>query len=93
MRVSVKQVVSGFAAHSPARTLDPSHLGENPSGWTISGEVHEDWYEWVNYFEAVHPVFGWVRGDYEDVVEAKSKKAYAHFIAHHAPCEWDYWDI
>ena len=93
MRVSIKHDASVYGAHHSARTLFPSDLGENPSGWTITGDVQEDYFEWVNYFEATHPVFGWVRGDYEDVVEAKSKKAYAHFIENHPPYEWDYWDI
>lgn len=93
MRVSIKQDGSVYGAHHGARTLSPSDLGENPSGWTITGVVCEDYFEWVNYFEATHPTLGWVRGDYEDVVEAKSKKAYAHFIEHHPPYEWDYWDI
>jgi len=93
MRVSVKQVVNVAFAHHGARTLSPGCLGENPSGWTITGEVMEDYVEWVNYFEATHPTLGWVRGDYEGIVEAKSKKAYAHFIEHHPPQEWDYWDI
>lgn len=78
---------------SQAYTLSPSDLGTHSSGWTISGEVHEDYYEWVNDFEASHPIFGWVRGNFETVVEAKSKKAFAHFMANHPPMEWDYWDI
>lgn len=93
MKVAIKQVVSVDFACAPARTLNPAHLGENSSGWTITGEICEDYYTWVNDFEATHPTLGWVRGNYEDVVEAKSKKAYAHFIEHHPPDEWDYWDI
>ncbi len=76
-----------------ARTLSPSYLGENPSGWTITGEVFMDYYVWVNEFEAKHPTLGWVRGDFESLVEAKSKKAFEHFIEHHPFEEWDYWDI
>lgn len=76
-----------------ARTLSPGDLGENPSGWTITGVVHEDYFEWVNYFEAKHPTFGWVRGDFESEIQAKSKKAFAHFLENHPPNEWDYGDI
>jgi hypothetical protein len=78
---------------SQARTLSPHQLGTHPSGWTIVGEVWKDYYEWVNEFEATHPTLGWVRGDFESLVEAKSKKAFEHFIANHEPEEWDYWDI
>lgn len=76
-----------------AYTLSPAVLGENSSGWTIRGEVHEDYYEWVNEFEAVHPDFGRVWGDYEDEVHAKSKKAFEHFYKNHPPDVWDYGDI
>ena len=93
MKVSIQQDISSIPAHHAARTLGPKVIGENPSGWTILGEVRDDHYSWVNYFEASHPTLGWVRGDYEDVVEAKSKKAYDHFTKHHPPSEWDYWDI
>ena len=80
-------------ACAPARTLCPSLLGANGSGWIIDGEVHEDWYEWVNYFEAFHPDYGWVKGDYEDCLEAYSQEGLDHFMANHPPEEWDYWDI
>lgn len=82
-----------YGAMWSARTLSPSDIGANPSGWTIVGEVHEDYYVWVNYFEARHPTFGWVKGDYEDEVKAKSKKALEHFMEHHPANEWDYADI
>lgn len=78
---------------SQARTLPGDALGSHPSGWTITGELQEDYFVWVNEFEAVHPTLGWVRGDFEHLVEAKSKKAFEHFITHHPFEEWDYWDI
>ena len=76
-----------------AYTLDPTELGLQPSGWTITGEVHEDYYEWVNAFEATHPVFGRVWGDYEDVVNADSEEGFNNFYRNHPPTEWDYADI
>ena len=80
--------------HAWAHTLCPSVIGFNKeSGWTVEGEVHEDYYEWVNDFVAKHPVYGYVKGNFETVVTAKSKKAYKHFIEYHPPEEWDYWDI
>lgn len=78
---------------SMARTLRPEDNGTHPSGWTIVGEVHEDYFEWVNEFEASHPDFGRVWGDFEEEVFADSQEAYDHFFAHHPPHEWDYWDI
>lgn len=92
---------------SQARTLGswsvfgPTHKGEvgefsytHPdSGWTITGVITEDYYYWVNDFSARHPVFGWVKGDYETEVRAKSRKALEHFMEWHPAEEWDYYDI
>ena len=99
-----KQFVPEFP--SQARTLDPCEVfgpkhgyevGEfsytHESAWTIKGVICEDYYYWVNYFEASHPTFGKVWGNFEDEVFADSEEAFAHFIEHHAPNEWDYWDI
>ena len=43
-------------------------------GWTICGCISEDYYYWVNGFDASHPVFGRVWGDFEDVVYADSQE-------------------
>ncbi len=83
----------GYEGGHLAFTLNPSDLGLNESGWTIAGEVHEDYYEWVNSFEATHPDFGRVWGDYEDEVHADSEAAFEHFYKNHPPQPWDYWDI
>ena len=76
-----------------ANTLAPEYIGKNKSGWTITGEVHEDYYTWVNEFSAAHPIFGIVSGDFESKVYATSKKAYNDFIKHHPSEQWDYGDI
>lgn len=78
---------------SPALTLDPDHIGSHPDGWTIEGEIHEDYYEWVNEFKASHPTYGLVWGDFESFVFASSEEAYQHFYQNHPPSSWDYWDI
>ena len=77
-----------------ARTLDPGDLGfHEKSGWTIEGEVHEDYYEWVNEFVATHPFYGKIEGDFESEVTAESQGALDHFLQHHHYSEWDYYDI
>lgn len=89
-----------------ARTLDPEYVSEDPSnneniictklnesGWEITGKICEDYYHWVNDFEAKHEKYGWIKGNFEDIVTASSKKAYEHFIKNHPYREWDYWDI
>ena len=77
-----------------ARTLSPGDLGYNEdSGWTIEGEVVEDYYEWVNEFTATHPVYGKIEGNFEIEVEAESQEALDHFLEYHEPQVWDYWDI
>jgi hypothetical protein len=84
--------VEHFDGHM-AYTLCPTCVGENPSGWTIDAEVQEDYFKWVNYFEANHPKYGEMRGNFEKKVVAESKEAYDHFFKHHEPDSWDYWDI
>ena len=77
-----------------ANTLEPDDLGTHqaPDGWTVEGEVHEDWYEWVNDFTATKGKMK-VWGNFEKSVYATSKRAYDDFIKYHEPKEWDYWDI
>jgi len=77
---------------SEARTLCPSFIGNNKSGWNIKGEVHEDYYEWVNYFVANHPIYGVIKGDFEGFILASSQ-ALKHFLEHHHFEVWDYYDI
>jgi hypothetical protein len=76
-----------------ANTLEPKDIGTHLDGWTVKGEIKEDYYEWVNKFAARHHTFGYVWGDFEDVVYADSIEGYQDFIEHHPPHEWDYHDI
>lgn len=64
-----------------------------PSGWTISGRVCEDWYYWVEEFEASHPEHGKVKGDFSAEVWATSQAAFEHFKEHHPYSEFDTQDI
>ena len=77
-----------------ARTLPPSYIGDNASGWRITGAIHEDYYRWVNEFRAYHPSKNWyVEGDFEDSIRASSPEAFSDFLNHHPFEEWDYYDI
>jgi hypothetical protein len=85
---------------APREVFGPNHKGEtgynyytHPDGWTIEGEICEDYYLWVNDFKAHHPIFGFVRGNFESVVEATSEEALEHFLKNHPIEVWDYWDI
>ena len=100
----VKRFGKDFVSDGGALTLPPeavskrsvdsgTHQRTHASGWTIRGEVHEDWLGWVNSFEASHPKFGRVWGDFEETVTADSEEGYAHFYANHPPEAWDYLDI
>ena len=82
-----------FDSIGGALTLSPSCIGENNSEWTIEGEIHEDWYEWVNEFKATHPKYGKVWGDFEEKVYADSEEGFQDFYKHHVPEAWDYGDI
>ena len=92
VKISAEQIIEQFG-YSSACTLNPGYLGDNESGWTIIGEVQEDYFTWVNEFNAPHPELGEVRGDFESEIVASSKRAYNHFVKHHAPDCWDYQDI
>ena len=81
------------AFKTEARTLCPDIVGTNDSGWLVKAKVHEDYFEWVNYFEAFHEEYGIVYGDFEDEVYASNEEAFEHFTRHHEVCIWDYWDI
>jgi hypothetical protein len=76
-----------------ARTLYPGAIGTHENGWTITGEIHEDYYEWVNYFEASHPIHGKVKGCYETYIEADTKMAFEAFEKEFPANIWDYYDI
>ena len=65
----------------------------HPDGWTIIGRVSSDYYEWVNEFEAFHPNYGKVWGDFEIEVFAESEEGFNHFYKNHTPEDWDYQDI
>lgn len=82
-----------FHSAGGALTLRPSDIGEHPSGWVVSGEIKEDYYLWVNKFEATHPTLGRVWGDFEDQVFYTSIEAYDDFRKYFSPEDWDYGDI
>jgi len=92
-------VKRGLAQTLPVSSVSDSNYANgtcsktHKSGWTISGEVQEDYYRWINDFEAHHPDYGYVRGNFEDVVWADSEEGYEHFIKHHPYEEWNYADI
>ena len=75
------------------REYGGTHTRTHPSGWTITGELHEDYFVWVNEFLATHPTFGTIKGDFEHEVTADSEEAFADFWKHHEPKAWDYMDI
>ena len=76
-----------------ARTLRPKDLGHHGDGWTVTGEICEDYYNWVNYFTAIHDKYGKIEGNFEDSISAESVESLAHFLVHHPFDEWDYYDI
>lgn len=90
--------VRGALTLSPSAVTDSgaesgTHTRTNASGWTITGEIHEDYYVWVNDFRATHPKYGRVWGNFESEVHADSEEGFAHFWKHHTPEDWDYGDI
>lgn len=90
-----KKVGVDFFNYSGALTLSSDEIknGLHEDGWLITGVIHEDYYEWVNEFRAVHPVYGKVWGDFESEVYADTEEGYQHFYENHKPNSWDYQDI
>lgn len=99
-----KRFGADFHSAGGALTLEPTEVSElgdvtghhtrtHADGWTISGTVTEDYFYWVNEFEARHPTLGRVWGDFESEVHADSEEAFADFWAKHQPGAWDYDDI
>jgi hypothetical protein len=82
-----------LSAVSKSDQIAGVHSRTHDSGWTITGEVHEDYYVWVNDFEALHPRFGTVKGNFEEEVVADSEEAFTDFWKNHEPEAWDYLDI
>lgn len=70
-----------------------THTRTHEDGWTITGVIHEDYYVWVNYFEASHPVYGFVWGDFESEVFSTGEDTFFDFYGNHHPQAWDYHDI
>lgn len=100
----VKRFGVDFYSPDGALTLEPTevcemgagvghHTRTHPDGWTISGGLHEDYFVWVNDFQASHPTLGRVEGDFERLVFATSEEAFADFYSKHTPTAWDYMDI
>ena len=100
-----KIVLEDFIANDgQAHTLNPGEVcdlggvtGEytkkHKDGWTIKARIVEDWFYWINDFEAVHPRYGRVYGNFENEVFADSLKGFKHFVKYHKPETWDYQDI
>lgn len=93
-----------FKSEGGALTLNPyevtegneesgTHERTHDDGWTIKGEIHEDYYTWVNDFEAVHTKLGKVWGNFENTVYADSEEGFKDFYDKHKPSAWDYGDI
>ena len=90
----IKKVWDDYeGSYNGALTLPPEAIGTHESGWTIEGEIHKDYYEWVNNFKATHPIYGIVQGDFEEFIETSSDEAFEHFYKNHPPESWDYGDI
>lgn len=78
---------------------DPNEIFErtHPDGWTIKGVMCNDWYSWVEVFEATHPQFGKVWRTEEDAknhtVKATTREAYDNFVINHEFIGFCYDDI
>lgn len=76
-----------------AYTLDPEDIGTDSNGWKVKGKIYEDYYEWVNEFEATKGKSSFVKGDFENFIECSSLEDLDEFLSLHMPETWDYRDI
>lgn len=95
----------GYSAYTlHAESICEAHMKEedvrdivysrtHPDGWTISAKPKADWFVWVSEFDAIHPQYGRVWGNFEVSVEADSEEGFTHFFENHTPYAWDYGDI
>jgi hypothetical protein len=61
--------------------------------WTVSGEIVEDYFYWVNDFKATHLVYGTVEGNFETGITGPSDEVIDLFLKEFPPYRWDYYDI
>lgn len=78
-----------------AITLPKKSQGYNTEGkFDIIAYVHEDWFEWINFFIAIYDDGKqFVIGDFENTIVASSKETLEHFLKHVNVESWDYGDI
>lgn len=57
-----------------------THTRTHDDGWTITGKIHEDYYTWVNDFDAIHPVHGKVWGTSRGMCMLIPRKAIIIFM-------------
>ncbi len=101
----VKKFGADFHSAGGALTLGAGEVCDNhgmetgdherlhSDGWLIRGFIMEDYFYWVNRFEARHREHGRVWGDFEDTVYADSEAGFARFYEQHGPVAWDYAEI
>ncbi len=66
------------------------------NGWTISGQIVEDWVSWVPFITAFHKIYGIIYGDFSEeiiVVSDNPDEALFHFLDNNIPLVWTSWDI
>ena len=61
--------------------------------FTVHACIHEDYYEWINFFIITSPQGDYMFGDFENIVYASSQKFYDLVIQKDLVGVWDYGDI
>lgn len=66
------------------------------NGWTISGQIVEDYVSWVPFITAFHKNYGIIYGDFSEeiiVVSNNPDKTLFNFLDNNMPLVWTSWDI
>ena len=59
----------------------------------VQAYIHEDYYEWINFFIITSPKGDYMFGDFENIVYVSSKKFYDVVMQKDLVKVWDYGDI
>lgn len=83
---------------SIAFTLSPYILDkQNKNDWFFKAKIQEDYYQWINFFEASHSKYGKIFGDFEIGIHypKENKEALNNFLEKTFQYLnlWDYMDI
>ena len=95
--LSIKEIIENYSEDNGDDCETGMYERTHFDGWVIRGLVTEDYFYWVDYFEAVHPFYGRVWCSDSDsgiigqniTIHADSEDGYKAFCESHSFTRWD----